>query len=117
MISGTEHNWSEWVFSCAGIVMLSGIGRWLYRRFFRPNSPEPVTPELSPLQATSISTSANTQNTSPATGYGVHANSAPVGTDATVSAPAVPEPNTPQQKTGEITARPEFIPLKRQILK
>jgi hypothetical protein len=114
MISGTEHNWWEWALSGAGIVMLSGAGRWLYRKFLRPNPLEPPKPETHPIQITSSSTSANARNTSPATEYGAHANSAPVGTGASVSASVVTESNNSQQMTGEITARPEFIPLKRK---
>src|ERR1035437_3564867 len=83
--------------------MLSGVGRWLYRRFLRPHLPELVTPEPPPVQATAVDT-----------GNGAQPNVPVIGTGASGSAPVVVESNTPQQMIGDIAAQPEFSPVKQR---
>jgi hypothetical protein len=85
MSTGTEHGWWEWVFSGAGVMVVGGIIRWLYLKFFKP---KPLK-QGHPLP----------QTTSVAVGNGAQANSLATGNGASVGAPVVIGSNNTQQVT------------------
>jgi len=97
MRSGTENEWCELVFSGAGIVLLGGVGRWLYRKFRKPKAPETPKPEP-PL----------TQVTSEAVGD----DSLAIGTGGSVSAPALVG-NT-QQVIKQVSAEPQHVAIRNR---
>jgi hypothetical protein len=101
MRSGTENEWCELVFSGAGIVLIGGVGRWLYRKFRKPKAPETPKPEP-PL----------TQVSSEAVGDEAQANSLAIGAGTSVSAPALVG-NT-QQVIKQVSAEPQHIAIQNR---